>query len=121
MPVDAYVEAIRAARMKAAADRPVRCARHHAGNYGQPVDALTEPRDRLHQSLCVWMPGILEDFFDGSFLDYFTRVHHYDAVAHFRDHAQVMGDEHDRHPEAVPEIGKQLENLRLDGDVERCG
>ena len=46
-------------------------------------------------------------------------VHHGDRVAVLRDDAEVVGDEHHRHPELVLELGEQREDLILDRDVER--
>ena len=48
-------------------------------------------------------------------------IHHDDVVRDFRDHRQIMADELDRHADAVLQIQHQIENLRLDGDIERGG
>ena len=42
-------------------------------------------------------------------------------VAHLGDHAEVVGDQQDRHAELVAAGAQQVEDLRLDGDVERGG
>ena len=47
------------------------------------------------------------------------RAHHVDAVGEAADDAEVVGDEDDRHAEARLQLGEELEDLRLDGDVER--
>ena len=41
------------------------------------------------------------------------------AVGHLADDAEVVGDEEERHAEARLEVPEQLQDLRLDGDVER--
>ena len=46
-------------------------------------------------------------------------VHHRDLVGHLGHHAEVVGDHHDRRVELALQALDQLEDLRLDGDVER--
>ena len=48
-------------------------------------------------------------------------VHHDDLVAGLGDHAEVVGDEHDRHPVLGLGVHQQREDLLLGGDVERGG
>ncbi|OAH10685.1 hypothetical protein STSP_60070 [Streptomyces jeddahensis] len=47
-----------------------------------------------------------------------SRVHHEDPVGDVRHHPQIMGDEHDGGAEAFPQGLQDLEDARLDGDVE---
>ena len=42
-----------------------------------------------------------------------------DPVGDLGDHAEVVGDQHDRHAELALQLAQQVEDLRLDGDVER--
>ena len=53
-------------------------------------------------------------------LDDFSLIHHGDAVGDVVDDAKVMGDENHRQPEVFLERGDEIEDLRLDGDIE-CG
>ena len=52
-------------------------------------------------------------------LDHAAQVHDDDVVGHLRDHAEVVRDEHDRHPPFLLDLAQQVEDLRLRGDVER--
>ena len=54
-------------------------------------------------------------------LDHLPGVHHHDLVGQLGDHAEVVGDEDDRGAELRAQGAHQLEDLRLDGDVERGG
>ncbi len=51
--------------------------------------------------------------------DHLARLHHRHAVRDLGDDAEIMGDEQHRHAGAALDIADQLEDLRLDGDVER--
>ena len=46
-------------------------------------------------------------------------VHHQHPVARLGDHREVVGDQDQRQPEVLPEPLEELEDLRLDHDVER--
>ena len=48
-------------------------------------------------------------------------VHHQDVVGHLGDDAEVVGDDHDRRVELTLQVLEQVEDLRLDGDVESGG
>src|SRR5258708_1804444 len=52
-------------------------------------------------------------------LDHPTCIHHGDVVAHFGHDAEVVRDQNDRHPEPLAKLLDELEDLRLDRDVER--
>ena len=62
-----------------------------------------------------------EDVVSGALLDDARCVHHVDAVGIARDHAEIMGDDDQCDVEPTGEVLHQLEDLRLDGDVERGG
>jgi hypothetical protein len=49
----------------------------------------------------------------------FAEIHHRDAVADVLDHRQVVRDEEVREPEPRPQVGQQVQHLRLDRHVER--
>ncbi len=46
-------------------------------------------------------------------------LHHHDPVADLRRDPQIVGDEEHGEVEPLADIGEELENLRLDADVER--
>ncbi len=46
-------------------------------------------------------------------------VHDDDLVSHVGDHAQIMGDHQDGHPQFLLEIVHQFEDLGLDGHIQR--
>ena len=51
--------------------------------------------------------------------DYLTHVHHRDSVADVLDHAEIVGHEQVRQTQAFLQIEQQVQDLRLDGHVER--
>ena len=54
-------------------------------------------------------------------LDDLAGLHHRDAVGDAADDAEVVGDEQHRHALGLLHLGEQVEDLGLDGDVERGG
>ena len=50
-----------------------------------------------------------------------TGIHHHHPVRSFGNHAQIMGDQHDGCTHSAVEFHHQLENLRLDGHIQRRG
>ena len=50
-----------------------------------------------------------------------TRVHDGDIVRDFRHNAKVVGNQNDGHVVLALEIDQEVQNLRLNGDVERGG
>jgi hypothetical protein len=67
----------------------------------------------------VGVARVLVDLDRGSRLHDAARVHHDDALGVARDHAQVVGDDDQRDAHALGQVAHQLQDLRLDGDVER--
>ena len=57
----------------------------------------------------------------GAALDQARRIHHVHAVGVARDDAEIVRDDDDRDAEPARQVLHQLEDLRLDGDVERGG
>ena len=47
-----------------------------------------------------------------------AEVHHRHAVAHVTHHREVVGDEHQRQSHVALKLAQQVEDLRLDRDVE---
>ena len=83
--------------------------------------AAVEPRDRAEQADGVGMLGRGEQFVDGGALDDLAGIHHRDLVADLGDHAEIVGDQDDRGAARRLQLAHQIEDLRLQGDVERGG
>ncbi|MCP4804430.1 MAG: agmatine deiminase family protein [Proteobacteria bacterium] len=75
--------------------------------------------DRAHQRLGVGMLGVVADLGIGPDLDDAAQVHHRDAVADVPDSRQVVRDEQVGEPPVASELLQQVQDLRLDADVER--
>ncbi len=73
------------------------------------------------QMPCVGVLRALEHLLGPAFLDDLARVHDVDAVGHVAHHAQIVGDEQHRHAALLLQLLEQLQDLRLDGDIERGG
>ena len=80
--------------------------------------ALRLGRDQV---LGVGMLRRGEDVGHRAALDDLAIVHDAHPVGHLAHDAEIMGDEQHRHVELGLELRQQLEDLRLDGDVERGG
>ena len=71
-------------------------------------------------SACVYgCRGVGEHPPDGALLGDPPRVHDQGLVARLGDHRQVVGDQDQRQPEVPAQLLEQLQDLRLDHDVER--
>ena len=82
---------------------------------GGPVGQGVEQCDRIR------VPGVREHLIRAGGLGDPPRVHHRDPVGVARDHAEVVGDQDDRHTQPFAQVVDQLEDLLLDRDVERGG
>jgi hypothetical protein len=71
------------------------------------------------QVLGVGMLRMVEHLVDGTLLDDAALGHHADPVGHLANDAEVVGDEQQRHAVARLQRLQELQDLRLDGDVER--
>ena len=111
----------RAARREAAALGLVVGARHRALDGGEPRAVDVEPRDRAQQADGVGVLRVGEQVGDVGAFDDLAGIHHQHLVGHLGDHAEIVGDEQDRHAEPALQVAQQIEDLRLDGDVERGG
>src|SRR6266567_7540437 len=76
---------------------------------------------RAEQAPRIGMPRRTEQLGDRRFLHLAARIHHHDAFGDFGYHAEVVGDEDDGGTDPLLEVGHEIEDLRLDGDVERGG
>ena len=65
------------------------------------------------------MAGIVENFINPAFFHNFPCIHHIDVIRHFCHHSKVMGDIDHRNPPLLLDTADQLDNLCLDGHIQR--
>ena len=82
---------------------------------------VAELRHGVHQGLRVGVQRALEQGARGGQLDDLPGIHHGHAVGDVAHDAEVVRDEQDAHAQALLELAEQLEDLRLDGHVQRGG
>ena len=80
-----------------------------------------EARHRAHQRLQIGMLRLAEDVLDAAGFHHAAAVHHDHLGRHVGDHAEIVRDEQHRHAQFALQVADQLQDLRLDGDVERGG
>ena len=116
----AAVGRVPAARREPAAGRRVDQVRRGAGNGVQPLPGLGRLlRQRVEERLGVRVAGVGVERRRVGRLHHLARVHDRDPVRAPGDHAEVVGDHDDRHAEPLPQVVDELEDLLLDGHVER--
>ena len=67
------------------------------------------------------MSGTVKYIIYAAMLNDFSGIHHRDLICHPGYHTEVMGNQNDRHAGLFLEVIQQIENLRLDGYVQRRG
>ena len=67
------------------------------------------------------MQRVIEQSLDGRPLDDASTVHHQNPVTQLGNHAQIMGDKDDRHAGFLLQLFQQVQDLSLDGDIQRGG
>ena len=117
----APVHDVGAARVELAAARQVDQAGRLPGDRLEPADRRRAVRDRLEQALGVGVVRLVEDVVLGRPLRGPARVHHHDVVGDVGDHAQVVGDHDERRVRLALQVQQQVEDLGLDGRVQRRG
>src|SRR3984893_17671062 len=105
-----------AARMKAASRRWINERRNLAADLAQ---VMPWPRQAFEQTHGVRMVRPAKKIIYRGGLDILPRIHDRDPVADLISRAQVVGGEEDSDAAFFREPLEQLENLRLDRDVER--
>src|SRR5438270_840453 len=116
----APVDAKHAARMERAPGGKVDEAGRQALDGPERLVLLgVEARDRAEQRPRVGMLRVREDVGGRSRLDDLAGVHHDQALAHAGDHAEVVRDQDRRGAELTVHVTEKVEDLRLDGHVER--
>ena len=104
---------------EAAADEHLIQRRHRPRDRRQPPPALAGVRQRFEQVDRVRVQRTREERLRiGHFHD-LARVHQRDAMRHLGDDREVVGDEQHRHLLRRLELLQQIQDLRLDRDVER--
>ncbi len=109
------------------ASRPERTTRWRLGRirhlsleyYALTPEIGIRHRDGRQQRLGIRVDGILEDRSGWAELHYSTQIHHGDPVSQIGDYAEVMRYEQNRKSEVGLEIAEEIEDLSLDGDIER--
>ena len=88
----------------------------------QPVLARAgDRRDRLQQGAGIRVLRIGEKLFHRGVFHHLPTIHHHHTVGDARNHAQIMGDPNDRHAKFLLQILHQLNNLCLNGHIQRRG
>ena len=111
----------RAAGCEAAARRIVLDLGHHARDHRQPAGTRGEARQGMEQALGVGVARRREDPGHRSGLDDATGIHDRNVVRRLRHHAEVMRDEDHGRAHLAAQPADQVQDLRLDGHVERRG
>src|SRR6185312_16329173 len=118
----ADLRGITAARVEPAARRGRYGARWVAAEHDAVAEALAPGRlDSGHggeERLRVRMDGPGMQLLRRRELDDLPEVHHRDPVGDVTDDVQVVGDEEVGEPELALQLGEEVQDLRLDGDVE---
>ncbi|MNN33261.1 hypothetical protein D3C81_1470140 [compost metagenome] len=86
-----------------------------------PAAAAIQAWHRGQQPPGVRVPGIVEDFLHRPRFDDLPGIHHRYAVSHFSHDAKIMRDENNCGADLPLQLLHQLQNLRLDGYVQRRG
>src|SRR5262249_53961239 len=109
-----------AAWREQAADRTIELPRYDAANRRQAAagGALGQRRKERRG---VGVMRIGEEFADALLLDLLAGVENGDPLRGLRHDAHVVGDEYQPHAGLALEIDEEVEDLRLDGDVEGRG
>ena len=119
----AALDRIGAARREGAALDRLAQRGHDAGDLGETALAVLrlQPRDRGHQAARIGMRRAVEQLGRGRLLDLAARIHHDHAAAGLGHDAEIVRDQDHGGAGALLQLQHQVEDLRLDGDVERGG
>ena len=120
----AFGDAERTARGKAAAFRLVKRVGRRPLDGDQPPlprQMTVDAWHRVDQRPGIGVARIGEDLLGRALLDHLAAIHDDDARTDAGDDAEIMADENDCGVKIAIELDDQLENLRLNGDVERGG
>jgi len=80
---------------------------------------LADAGDDVEQGLGVGVARVVEQLRLGCELHHVSKVHDHDRIGDVLDDRQVVADEDVGQAEAALQLHEQVDDLRLDGDVER--
>ena len=112
---------LRATGVEHASLRPLERARDVAGNRREGLVEHVELRQRVQQPAGIGVSGRMQHLAHRARLDDPPQVHHRHPIRGLRDHPEVVSDEQDRHAELGHQLLHQIDDLRLDGHVQRGG
>ena len=93
--------------------------RHFAKRLEPFAGLQVEMRNGCHQALQVGMAGPAEYRLDRTRFHDLAMIDDHHFVRDIRHHAEIVRDQQHRHVELGLKVAQQLQDLRLDGDVER--
>src|SRR5260370_2274707 len=116
----AAIEYVWTAGVEAASAGWMDRARHVALEDNRVADGSgLRHRHGREQSLGVGMPRRGEDLLPSRYLDDLAEIHDRDTVRHVLDDREIVADEEQRDAELLLQVLQQVDDLRLDRDVER--
>ncbi len=80
-----------------------------------------KPRDRIVEAAGIGVEGLAEHVAGGAGLDDLAGVHDDDAIRHLGDQEEIMADQEQAHGRFALDGSEPIEDLGLDGDIERRG
>lgn len=81
--------------------------------------ALADPGNAVEQKPRIWMGGAAEDIVAGSEFHQPSQIHDCHPVGDVANHADIVADEQACQVEPVAQLHEDIQNLRLNGDVQR--
>jgi hypothetical protein len=117
----ADLDRARAARVERAAGRRIDRVGGLAADRGARAAAHRKIGDGVEQHSRVGVPRPGEQRLGLADLDQPAEIHHADPRRHEAHDRQIVGDQEIGQPEPILQVAHQVENLRLDRDVERRG
>jgi hypothetical protein len=88
---------------------------------GQPLPFLAQLRNAIDERASVGVLGVFQYLFGQAFLDDSASEHDCNAICDAVDDAEIVRHQDDGHLELLLELFHLLDDLRLDGDIERGG
>ena len=82
---------------------------------------LPQPRNRRQQRLSIRVLRRTKDLLNAAGLYRLTAIHHQHPIGDIGHDAHIVGDKDHPHRHLLLQNGNELQNLRLDGDIQRRG
>jgi len=79
---------------------------------------MGRPWDGVEQALGIGVLGVVHDLFGRAFLDDLAEIENVDAIGDLAHHGEIMGDEEVGEAELGLQALEEVEDLRLDRDIE---